>query len=503
MKNLIEISKIVTKKKVRKIEIFDHAALENQNSKFAEFYEALAASKFKNDRDAAKYLYDCSPSHDKYRQLKSRFRKRLLNTLFFIDVNLPSASNYDRAYFSCNKDWTLVKILMWNDADKSAEDLAKSILTTALKFKFADVIVNCCRILRKYAAEDGREKDFEMYDQHIKQFANVLEAETRSEELFQRVILRYRHPATEIEGLTEQLVTYCDALVGLSEMYDSPVVNYNMYLVWTFRYEMQQDYEAMLTVCGRAEEYIENHPDYLQEDKLATFHLKKMTGYLHMQDFKNGRTTVEKSLQTFQEGSPLWFLFMEYYLLLAFHTSNYINALAIFSRAVKHSKFRKLKMETRERWKTFEVYLNYFIETETNQIEMLQAQSKRTFKLNRFLNDPILYPKEHRPFTILLVIAQFLFLLEKRNFQLATEKVERLRGYATKQLSKVDQFRTIQFIRLLQQLAKADYEVTEMSNPAKYYDRLVEQPFFYRGLLHELEIVPYEKLWNHILKKLS
>lgn len=503
MKNLIEISKIVTKKKVKKIEIFDHASLENTNSKFSEFYEALAANKFKNDRDAAKYLYDCSPSHDKYRQLKSRFRKRLLNTLFFIDVNLPSASNYDRAYFSSNKDWTLVKILISNGADKTAEDLSKSILTTALKFKFADVIVNCCRILRQYAADDGREKDFEQYDEHIKQYSNVLDAEIRSEELFQRVKLQYRKPATEIEGLSEQLVIYCDALVGLSEIYDSPVVNYNMYLVWTFRYEMQQDYEAMLAVCERGENYIEENPNFLQEDKLATFHLKKMTAYLHLQDFKNGKATVEQSLETFQPGSPLWFLFMEYYLLLAFHTGNYINALAIFNRAVNHAKFKRLKMKTKEKWKVFNVYLNYFIETETNQIEVLRAQTKRSFKVSRFLNDPILYPKEMRPFTIHLVIAQFLYLIEKGAFSLANERVARLRSYATKQLNKVDQHRTIMFIRMLQQLSKVNYQVNEISRPEKFYDRLVETPFFYRGLLHELEIIPYEKLWNLILKKLS
>ncbi len=87
MKNLIEISKIVTKKKVKKIEIFDDHSLKHKNSKFNEFYEALMSNKFRNDRDAASFLYSCSPTDDKYRQLKSRFRKRLLNTLFFLDVN--------------------------------------------------------------------------------------------------------------------------------------------------------------------------------------------------------------------------------------------------------------------------------------------------------------------------------------------------------------------------------------------------------------------------------
>src|SRR5690606_33531119 len=103
-----------------------------------------------NDEDAATTLYNCSPTDDKYRQLKSRFRKRLLNTLFFLDINIPATSNYDRAYYSSNKDWTLVKILLSNNANSTAAALARHILTTALKFKFADVIVNCSRILRKY-----------------------------------------------------------------------------------------------------------------------------------------------------------------------------------------------------------------------------------------------------------------------------------------------------------------------------------------------------------------
>ena len=194
MKNLIEISKIVTKKKVKKIEIFDEHNLRHKNSKFNEFYEALMLGQLKNDRDAALLLYDCAPTDDKYRQLKSRFRKRLLNTLFFLDINLPSTSNYDRAYYSCNKDWTLVKILLSNDAEYTAASLARQILTTALRFKFADVIVNCSRILRMAVVSENDEKMFELYDQYSKQYQDVLNAEIRSEELLQRVKMNYHKP---------------------------------------------------------------------------------------------------------------------------------------------------------------------------------------------------------------------------------------------------------------------------------------------------------------------
>ena len=68
MKNLLEISHIVSKKKVRKIEILDSALLDSKSSKFADFYDSLMSSTLKTDRDAATHLYQCRPSHDKYLQ---------------------------------------------------------------------------------------------------------------------------------------------------------------------------------------------------------------------------------------------------------------------------------------------------------------------------------------------------------------------------------------------------------------------------------------------------
>jgi len=503
MKNLIEISKIVTKKKVRKIEIFDDHSLKHKNSKFNEFYEALMANKFKNDRDAASFLYECSPTDDKYRQLKSRFRKRLLNTLFFLDINLPSTSSYDRAYYSVNKDWTLVKILLSNGADFTAASLAKQILTIALKFKFADVIVNCSRILRKYSADVGDEKNYEQCDQYSKQYQNVLDAEIRSEELYQRVIMNYLKPPSKNEDLREKIDTYCDALVGLSEIYDSPIVIYNMYLVWAYRYEMLQDFEAMLEVCSKAENYIEENPIYYQDDKLATFHLKKMSAYLHLKDWKKGKTNAEKCLQSFPQGSITWFKFMEYYILLAIHTDNFINAIAIYNEATESNKFKKLPAATREKWKIYDIYLNYIIESQGQSNPIMLTQRKKTFRLSRFLNDPLLYPKDQRIFTVLLVIAQILFFLDKKSFSNVTERIERLKSYANRQLKKEEYHRAIQFIRLLQQLVKADYQPDNLSNVDKYYQKLIETPFSYRGLILELEIIPYEKLWHLILSRLK
>ncbi len=500
MKNLIEISKIVTKKKVRKIEIFDDYTLKHKNSKFNDFYEALMGGKFKNDRDASSFLYGCGPTDDKYRQLKSRFRKRLLNTLFFLDVNLPSTSNYDRAYYTVNKEWTLVKILLSNDANMTAASLARQILTISLRFNFADIIVNCCRILRKDAADKSDEKAFELYDQYIKQYANILDAEIRSEEFYQRVVINYYKPIVKTGVLREKIDTYCDALLSLSEIYESPVVIYNMYLVFAYRYEMFKEYEKVYETCLKAETYVNNNPTFNQEGKLFILYLKSLSAFIHLRDYNRGKAFAEKCLTQFPEGSESWLLFMEYYILLALHCGQYVHAFSIHAKAENNPKFKKLGAVAREKWYTYEVYLNLLAEIEQDPNSALYAYKKRNFRMNKFLNDPILHSRELRIVSIHQVIGQVLYYLNKRSYSACSERIERLKNYANKQLKKEDNFRTIQFIRLLQQLQKAGYKKSQLSNVDKYYNRLLKNPFSYRGLLQELEVIPYEKLWEIILK---
>ncbi len=499
MKNLIEISKIVTKRKVKKIEIFDEYYLKHKNSKFNEFYAALSANKFKNDRDAATYLYQSTPTDPKYRQLKSRFKKRLLNNLFFLDVNVPSAANYERASYSCNRDWTLVQILLSYGATQTAVSHAKQILTTALKFKFANIIVNCARILRANASENGDEKAFLLYHEHVTKYSKVLDAEVQSEELFQRVKLSYFKPPYDLE----QIEANCESLVRLSETFDSPIIFYNMFLVWILRYEMVHEYEIMLEICDQADMYIEKNPDFYHEEKLIIFHTKRMLAYLHLKDYKKGKVNAERCLNAYPEGSSTWFSFMEYYLLLAIHTEQYIQAMAIYNQATSNSKFKKLDSVHKEKWALYEAFLNYIINYIQQDNLILQRQQKKRFNNQKFLDKSPNYGKDLRIFNVLIYILQVLFLLEKRNYTGASEKIDRLKNLANRQLKKDEYYRPIQFIRLLQALKKANYQTDEMRTTEKYRKNLESQNFAYRGALYQLEVIPYEKLWDFLLARLT
>ena len=283
MKNLLEIVQILTKKKIAKIEILDEQTLKNKDRKFGIFYEALVTGKIASDEEAAQILYGKPDAGDaRYRQLKSRFKRRLYNTLFFLDVNTPLASNRAQAQFTCNKEWALVEIMLAYDTRTPAISLARQILTIALKFHFTYLVLKCARLLREQAVLDENEKLFEEYNAYVERFTPVLEIETRAEELSQKAELAYQTRFLEEKGF-DHLEQIGNELISFTGKSDSPQVHFYMYVVWILYYELLRAYEDMLEVIQKAEGYLRSNPDYFDERRKSFFLIKKFAVYLHLQ----------------------------------------------------------------------------------------------------------------------------------------------------------------------------------------------------------------------------
>lgn len=497
MKHLLEIAKIVTKKKVKKIEIFDDYSLKQKNSKFNDFYELLMNGSLTTDQEAAQLLYESRPTDDKYRQLKSRFKKRLLNTLFFLDVNQSSTANYNRAYYACHRDWTLVKILRSNKAKQTGAQLARSILSIALKFNFADIVVSTARILREHAMEEGNESLFNEYNELCQTYQAIVAVEIRSEELYQRIFMYRKRPLYKLEHLLPTLEEYCNELAELDKQHVSPVVFYNSCLAQAFYYDAVQDYQRVFDICKEAEEHVAQHAHLYRTDQMAELAKKKLLAMLHLKRFEEGIAESEV-LGSLYERHDAWLALMEYRLLLALHGKNYETAHATFETVYTSKRFKSMGEDESAKWNALEAYL-CFLRWYTTEQSVPRPKRYKQFRVKRFFEEPIIFPKHQRVFTVFLVIAQVLFLLEQQRWGDAFERVERLRDYANRLLRQEEHYRILQFIRLLQQLAKAHFDYDSIGVHQKYLDRLIDHPMHFRGGINDLEILPYPETWRIVL----
>ncbi|MFK7798328.1 MAG: hypothetical protein AB8E82_12825 [Aureispira sp.] len=498
MKHLLEISKIVTKKKVKKIEIFDDNSLKQKSSRFNDFYELLMNGTIQTDQEAAQILYDGRPTDDKYRQLKSRFKKRLLNTLFFLDVNQSATSNYNRAYYSCHRDWTLIKILLSNKANDTGAQLARNILTIALKFNFSDIIVNAARILRQHASDTSNEHAYHEYNEICKKHNIVLNAEIEVEEHAQFIGIWHDLPMHKLDRYIAAIEERCTDISQIYKQYNSPVIFYNYFLAHTFYHEALKNYEYVYELCLKAEEHIEQHPHFYRADQMAQLACKKLLALLHLGRFEEGYVQAERYANVFDRHTA-WLPILEVYLLLALHGKAYDKAHETFNRVYTDKRFKNLDEIDAVKWNTFETYLCFLRWLEVDNDEDKPKRYKQ-FRVKRFLEEPIIFPKQQRIFTITSVIAQILFLLEQKQWGEAFERVERLRDYSARLLKPEEYYRILQFCRLLQQLAKAHFDYDKIGVHLKYLERLETESMHYRGGINELEIIPYQHLWDIVLR---
>jgi len=505
MKILKELSKIITKRKVFNIDIIDGNILKRKTSKLNKFYAGLINDQFQDDDDAAFYIYGSTPADERYRQLKTRFRRRLLNTLFFLEVKTPAKPNYKKALMNCEREWALTQILQLNNAQEVTYKLASNVFKTAKQYHFTNLLVESASLLRKIAAQKGDKTAFKTYNQYIHDYLPKREAEIQSEEALQWINQRYDQAIKKEKRdlLKEEIVPYCDQLISLSERYDAPIVNYNMFLIWSIRYELQGDYEGMLEVCEQAEQYLNTHPYFYSLDKATPIQIKKMSAYLHTKVFQGGKKIVEQNLNTIPSGSPSWFTLHEYYLLTAIHTENYISALAIYNRAAIHKNFKAIKGVEAKKWTVFEAYLHYFIQVKKLNATISYDRKNRRFNLDQFLNNQYSYSKEVVNLNVQLVTAQILFLLEKQNLREISNKINHLCNYTLPHLKRNQNQRTLYFVRLLQQLIRSGYDIDALIYKSRNLQRLQEIPFYYKGRAEELEIIPYEQCWQKITMYLN
>jgi len=504
MKNLIEISKIVTKKRISKIEIFDKSLLNKKDSKFNEFYEGLVHDKFASDEEAASALYDTSPLDDKYRQLKSRFTKRLLNTLFFLDSNDPSFSDYHRANYSCNKNWAQIRILLSSGARNSAIKIASKTLGVAISYRFSDMVLNCSRILMGHAAMSGNDREYEEYAALTKKALHDVQSEIQAEELYQRLTINFAAAGYSDSTLIAQAEKSLDEVRKLCKQSDSYLLHYLQYQIWIIYTQIRGNFKETIQVCELAEKYLVDNPNFNQNVKLANLALIRISSYLQLRDYENGKHNADKCLELMQEGSNNWFIFLEYYFLLAMHTENYMNAAAIFLKVINHPRFMFTGEERKEKWKIFEAYINFIFESENLDRELLFTDAnKRKFRLHKFLNEVPMFTRDKRGYNVSILVIQILYMLEKGEYTGIINRSEALNVYCSRYLRKDDSYRSNCFLKMLLTMVKEDFVYERTRQMAqKYLRKLQAGDTEGNTIVNEWEIIPYEILWEKVLNRL-
>ncbi|MCB9264921.1 MAG: hypothetical protein H6558_07850 [Lewinellaceae bacterium] len=502
MKTLLELVRIVTKNRIRRIELLGKAN-DNEN-KLMNLYDALSTGAARTDKEAMEFLYGPGGKYSSYRSLKSILKKRLLNSLLFINLSDTSLNDQERAYYRCHKDWAAVRVLLRMGGRQAAIRLAEKALRRARRFDLTEISVQASQVLRfHYGARLGNLKKMEEYNRIHKRYARAWRFESLAEEYYTLLVASYISERAAKADANKIALAYYEELKGAMAEYQTYRLLFLGHLIRIIAYRSVNDYKRTVESCQEAIRAFEAK-DYEVKTPIYTFLHQQILAHIQLRQFEKGEDTARKAAQLIPAGTVNWFVNMEMLLILSLHTRQYQRALEVFQQATSHKGYERLREVDKEQWRINGAYIHFLLEAGRASAGEDQVRLRK-FRLARFLNEVPVFSRDKQGMNVAILIIQTLFLIIKKRYGEAIDRIDAINKYRVRYLVKDKALkRSNFFVKMLLQIPLCSFHKEAVIRKSEqYYNKLKAIPLEVANQTHGIEIIPYEDLWAFVLETLE
>ena len=495
LEHLKELVSIVNRNKVKNIQIIG-----SSDTIFDQFYKHLSENKFDTDEEYAHFFYKDSPRNKAYYKLKQRLFDRILNTVFFIDINKTGFSTLQQSYYSCYKNAAAVKILLGKRVRAPAISLAEKTLKQSLNSGFTDIIIELGRHLAMhYSIIDYQKSKYEYYTKLVNKYLKIYKKDIKIEAYAQCLLIEHRNQIVlDKKEMKKYRTQKKFILKSLKKNYSYKTASFG-YLYLSMYYELTSNWEKLISICDEIIKKYETSPNLVTSNLLGLAYYRKLNSFFILRNFKDAEIFVKKCQTHFEPDSFNWYLIKNLTIKIALHSYNFSDAVNILHSVIKYKVVGDNYKFWYEDWKINEAFIHYL-----HRIGKLELGEVKTFRLGKFLNEVPNYSKDKKGSNVTILILQILFLLEDGKYDALIDRAEALKIYTHRYLKDDGTYRSNCFIKMLLCLPAASFDRDQVERKAKkYLEKLQAMPIEKAKQSAELEVMPYEMLWEFVMESLD
>ena len=148
-----------------------------------------------------------------------------------------------------------------------------------------------------------------------------------------------------------------------------------------------------------------------------------------------------------------------------------------------------------QRWDLYRSYLN-FVQPASR---VLTARQRQVAQQMLMLPE---YSRDKRGHNVAILVLQVLHYLRSRNLELVLLRLERLRKYQQRHLTEATMLRSRLFLRLLQVIVEKNFDPQKAAERGQNLLQHLRDTPPPGEAFAEVEIIPYENLWEIVLNLL-
>jgi len=500
LKELLSLVDVLSKHKVSRIDVITND--DNSPTKLNALFEGLLTGSIKTDDDAIKLLYEKKPAQASLIKLKSRLSKKILNSIFFIDTNQPSFTDYKRAKFELHRHWAAIRLILDRDNKLYSLKLLQQTFNKANKYEITEIAMLCSRDLVKlYSVAYPNIRKAKFYQKMLNEKRILLEKELVMEEYYNKISLQtFTSKSPDQSQIIKSINEIEEEINSIYKSYKSVLTSVIYFYIMSAKYRILKNYEKCEKLCLEALNYFDNKRLRNKTVEAQVNNILILSN-LGMRKFQKAISTGNKNLKYLDEGTYGWFRVLGYNFNAYLMLDNYTSSLEITHKALENSKLKNFGYYY-ELFQLNEAYLDLLVKI--NRIKLPTKNKFRKFKLGRFLNDVPSFSKDKRGLNVAILIVSLIHLLFKRKYDETLNRLDSLKQYSYRYLRNDHTLRSNCFIKMLCKIPDANYHPIALErHTKKLYNKLSTTTYAYSDNPAEIEVIPYENLWEIVLEVLD
>lgn len=508
MDNLKSLVMLIGKHKIKHIDI---VGTQNDASptKINQLYEGIASGEIHTDREAISQIYYGEPNgaaKGAYKKLKLRLESKLCNTVFFIDQNEAKFNNTSAAYYNSYRNLAAFKILIGKGGRMAAIPLAEKAIRQAVKFGITPVVAELAGDLRNhYAVNEANKRKFNKYHQLAEQYGALRQAELRAESLYASIMVKVSVKRSSDLESAEQASRFVEELDGIKAKLPRLSFRFNQlyYMLKALQFEIRNDLEKLIEVCHEALRSFEDPSLRMPDAARFNFAFRLMQAYTQTKKFDAALKALYTCNKLVPEGSTNWFLLRSEEVILYLHAGQFEMAHQAYRVATANKAYDRQYQMSAERWMIIEAYIQYLIGAGKIPLHN-ELERPKKFKVQKFLNEFVVFSKDKTGYNLDLIILQVLFRLQRKEYDSIMLRIDSWQKYASRHLNKNQSKRSRIFLKMILTLPKYYFKKTVVENKnRKLRDLLQQMSQNNKHDNEDPEIIPYETLWTFVLDSLD
>ncbi|GAB5552115.1 MAG: hypothetical protein Sapg2KO_17060 [Saprospiraceae bacterium] len=495
MNKLSELIKLVSPNKIKQISILSPSL--SKHTKLVQLYQGIYTQKFQTDADAIKVLYGLGPVGSKYSKLKNDLETRLLNVLLASDLTNSQMNARQKAYFKYFKIWAAANILIRLGIINYSTRILEKTLKHFEKNEFTSLSLETSMLLRNhYYRHLGNAKKGAFYNKKTNLLLAQYNAEIVLSGYMEQIVVHYVKEKGDNSHLDQVIDEFITKAKEILPKETNATIIYRMKMLEVTKCMNLHNYEATAKICEEVVAYFEEYKQHFRT-YIIIFINQWIISCTQLKAYKKATELVQKALTYLQPGEFNWFKLMEYRTQLAFYKQDYTTAYKTYRAIIRHSNFLELPDPVQEEWRLYEAYAQFVFLA--GQVEGPKNGYKK-FKVHKFLNDIFIFSQDKKGLNIPILVIYLCYLLMYQKYNTIIDKMEGLEKYRQRYLSTEKHKRSNIFIKILLLFFKNNFDAKVANKEVQpHLDELSKYPFNILTSDHELEIIPYEHLWNIIL----